>query len=139
MTSDGRESLEQAREHLRASRDRLSSTVTRAQQEVDRAAAAHQRETARDRVDERFEEATRSGRAGRDMRRIQWWVDVGEFPGDEVLTVQVADERMQNAVWPFLGTLKSGIDREGLGAEEPRCDGGPSDDDVSGDPLGHSR
>jgi len=139
MTSDGRGSLEQAREHLRASRDRLSSTVTRAQQEVDRAAAAHQRETARDRVDERFAEATRSGRAGRDMRRIQERVDRGEFTWDEVLTGQVADERMQNAVWRFLGTLKSGIDREGLAAEESRRDDGPSDDDVFGDPLGHSR
>ena len=139
MTPDGRESLEQARERLRDSRNLLSSTVSRAQQEVDRAAAAHQRETARDRVDERFEEATRSGRAGRDMRRIQERVDRGEFTWDEVLTGHVADERMQNAVWRFLGRLKSGIDREGIGAAESRSDEGPSDDDVFGDPLGHSR
>src|SRR5699024_12632069 len=104
MTSDGRESLEQAREHLRASRDRLSSTVTRAQQEVDRAAAAHQRETARDRVDERFAEATRSGRAGRDMSRIQQRADRGEFTWDEVLGGQGAGERMQSGVRRFRGT-----------------------------------
>lgn len=139
MESEHRQQLEEARARLRASSEHLVDTVSQAQRDIDKAATVHQEEMNKDRVDERFEEAIRAGRAGRDIQRIQARVDRGEFTWEEALTGRVDDEAVTNAIWRSMTPLKIAIDRGAIGSEGTHQPDDRPDDDFFDDPLGRNR
>lgn len=122
--------LDQARQRLSKSLRDVGAAVARTQAEIAELAERHQQAERDDGMNERFEEAARSGEIGRDMHYVQTKVDRGEVAWNEVLTGQVDDEVMLRAARRTDGALRLAVE---AGAEP---DDGPVDDEEAfGNPL----
>lgn len=130
MTTHQRMQL--ATKRLREVNARFNATLADAKKELAEAKAELEREKTQDRVDDRFAERARSGKAGRDMRRIQELVDRGQLKWDDVLLGK-GEEWMTNAVRRTMGHLKAAIEREGLAEAKPGT--GSKDDSYFDNPL----
>lgn len=130
MTTHQRMKL--ATKRLRETSARLNATLADTKKELAEAKAELEREKKQDRVEEQFAERARSGKAGRDMRRIQGLVDRGEVTWDDVLHGR-GEEWMTIAVRRSMGHLKAAIEREGLAEAKPGA--GSKDDSYFDNPL----
>ncbi|QFU87211.1 hypothetical protein [Amycolatopsis sp. YIM 10] len=131
-----RREVELAAQRVREASARLTATLVETRRDLETAKAELEREKAEAKADDRFAERARSGRAGRDMQRIQELVDRGRLGWDDVLLGR-GEEWMTNAVRRSMGQLKNAIERGGLDEADAwatRAD----DDEYFDDPLGAS-
>lgn len=126
-----------AARRLREVNAEFSATLAQARKDLAAAKAELEREKKQDRVEEQFAERARSGKAGRELRRIQELVDRGQVTWDDVILGR-AEEWMTIAFRRSMAKFTAALDREALAATEP---GRPAadDDGVFDDPLATDR
>ncbi|MFD0199893.1 MULTISPECIES: hypothetical protein [Saccharothrix] len=123
--------LDQARQRLGKSLQDTKTAIARTQAEIAELAERQRQAERDDRVNERFEEAARSGEIGRDMHYVQTRVDRGEVAWHEVFAGQVDDEAMTRAARRTDGTLRLAVE-----SGAPPRDVPVDDEAAFGNPLG---
>ncbi|HEY0638314.1 MAG TPA: hypothetical protein VGD67_11760 [Pseudonocardiaceae bacterium] len=116
---------ERTRRELEAARAKFEGTlaanrelVRETRREIAELAERARREKAEERIDEKFQEAARSGAAGPDMKRIQEQVDRGKLTWDDVFTGR-ADPAYTSVVRRATVGLQRAVELGRLEAPEP--------------------